>query len=291
MVGVDCFTDHYSRVQKEANLASLKGTSGFEFVDGDITKLEPVSLMDGITVVFHLASHETGRASWGRDFAAHARNTILATQLMLEASLHVTRFVYTSAAQVYGESVEETISESLLPHPLSPYGAAKLAGEALCHAYAMTSSVPTVSLRLFSVYGPRQRPDQVFHRLVRNVLDGNPIDIFGDGEQVRDFVHVRDVVEACVAAMTTPGRGEIINVGSGKGTTLHAVVDLLKTAMGRPDHEVRHHQKHRGDRRRSVADLTRAQGKLGFEPRVSLEEGLVEEIEWLKSTLVPATES
>lgn len=291
VVGVDGFTDHYSRVLKEANLASLRGKRGFEFIDGDLTRLEPVSLMDGVTVVFHLAAHETGRISWGRDFAAHTRNTILATQLMLEASLHVSRFIYTSSAQVYGEATAPTTDEDTLPRPLSPYGAAKLAGEALCNAYAMTSSVPTIALRLFSVYGPRQRPDQFFHRLLRNITDENPIDVFGDGEQVRDFVHVRDVVEACVAAMRTRGRGEVVNVGSGQGTTLDAAVDLLKSLTGCPDHEVKHHQKHRGDRRSSVASLDRAREILGFEPKVSLEEGLKEEVEWFKSTMVAPLET
>lgn len=281
VIGVDCFTDQYSRVQKLANLADLKGQPNFEFVEGDLNKLELLSLMDGVTAVVHLAGQVGARNAWGRDFAMFSQRNALATQLLLEASLHVDRFVYASNASVYGDTEVLPTPETATPRPISPYAASKMTGEHLCTCYAACSRVPTAALRLASVYGPRQRPDQAVSKFVRWAIEDRPLDVYGDGEQTRDLVYVGDVVEAFVAALAGRGRGEVYNIGSGTPITVNALVDKLRAATA-IEFRVKHSDPQRGDVRHAAPDITRARDALGFAPRTSLEEGLAEQVRWMR---------
>lgn len=284
VIGVDGFTEQYSRVQKQANLTNLRGRERFEFVEGDLTRLELQSLMDGVTVVYHLAGQSSLRFSWGRDFAAHDRNNVLATQLLLEASLHINRFVFASSASVYGDCGEVCATEQTLVRPVSPYAVTKLAAENLCHSFAVASHLPLVALRLSTIYGPRQRPDMAFYKFLRTALEGRAIDVYGDGSQTRDYLYVADAVDALVAAMTLGKPGEIYNIGSGTSVSTQQVVECLREIL--PEVlQVRHSETQRGDAPQVRLDVSRAAEVLGFSPKVGLSDGLRQQMAWVQGLI------
>ncbi|MBM3461508.1 MAG: NAD-dependent epimerase/dehydratase family protein [Armatimonadetes bacterium] len=285
VVGVDCFTDQYGRVQKDANLAALKGRSGFEFVDADLTKVEPISLMDGVTAVFHLAAHSCARNSWGREFPHYARNNVRATQVLLEASQHVRKFVYVSSASVYGDRPAQPTPESAPLRPVSPYGATKMAGEGLCDTYRVANRVPATVVRMFSVYGPRQRPDMALYKWIKAIIDGRPVNVYNDGNQTRDLIFVKDAADALAAALDRGAVGETYNVAGGSVITMRDLAAKVKEVMGVPDHQVKYGDEWRGDARHSQADASRAREALGFEPKVSLEDGLARQVEWMREVI------
>src|SRR5581483_7445856 len=197
VVGIDCFTDYYPRAIKERNLSALAGRPTFRFVESRIQDANLGELLGDRTHVFHLAAQAGVRKSWGRDFAVYTANNIEATQVLLEAAVgrgSLDRFVYASSSSVYGDNVAIPMREDALPHPVSPYGVSKLAAEQLCYLYFANYRLPTVSLRYFTVYGPRARPDMGFHRFLRAAIHGDPLTLYGDGEQTRDFTFVHDAV-------------------------------------------------------------------------------------------------
>src|SRR5262249_52688264 len=157
----DCFTDYYPRAIKERNLAALKSQTRFRFVESSIQAADLAALLADRTHVFHLAAQAGVRKSWGDDFNHYMVNNILATQIVLEACTkhRLQRIVYASSSSVYGDNIPLPMREDALPQPVSPYGVTKLAAEHLCHLYHASHGLPTVSLRYFTVYGPRQRPD------------------------------------------------------------------------------------------------------------------------------------
>ena len=202
VIGVDCFTDYYSREVKEDNLARLRQHPKFTFVEAALQTADLESLLDGVTVVYHLAAQAGVRKSWGDDFRIYTTNNVDATQRLLEAvkDRPLSRFVYASSSSVYGDIAAIPMREDVRLQPVSPYGVTKLAAEHLCHLYHVNFGVPAVSLRYFTVYGPRQRPDMGFHRFIRAALTGGAITLFGDGQQTRDFTYVGDAVAATMAA-------------------------------------------------------------------------------------------
>ena len=171
-----------------------------------------------------------------------------------------------------------------MPLPLSPYGVTKLAAEHLCSLYAINYGVPTVSLRFFTVYGPRQRPDMAFHRFLRAALTGAPILLYGDGEQTRDFTYVADIVAANRAAGDRGTPGAVYNIGGGSRVTVNHVLDLIRQITGRTLN-VQREPAQKGDMRDTFADTSRARADLGFTPATSLETGLTAEYEWLAGLL------
>src|SRR6266446_883715 len=197
VVGLDSFTDYYPRALKERNLMTAKRHPRFRFVESRIQDADLRSLLADRTHVFHLAAQAGVRKSWGRDFSIYTVNNIEATQVLLEAACgmrSLERLVYSSSSSVYGDSVPLPMREDALPQPVSPYGVSKLAAEQLCYLYFANFGVPTVSLRYFTVYGPRQRPDMGFHKFLRAPIRAEPIRLYGDGEQTRDFTYVHDAV-------------------------------------------------------------------------------------------------
>src|SRR3954447_5448772 len=190
--GIDCFTPYYGRADKEANLAGALQHHEFELVEADLRTCAIEPLLEGVDVVFHQAAQAGVRLSWADGFADYDGHNILATQRLLEAvkAAGVQRLVYASSSSVYGNAPAYPTNEDDLPRPHSPYGVTKLAAEHLCNLYAANWGVPTVSLRYFTVYGPRQRPDMAMHRLVESALNHTPFPLYGDGSQVRDFTFV-----------------------------------------------------------------------------------------------------
>ena len=230
-------------------------------------------LLDGADVVYHLAGQPGVRASWGEDFVPYTSRNLLATQRLLEAvrDVQLWKLVYASSSSVYGNAETYPTSETLRPQPVSPYGVTKLAAEHLCEVYRTSAGVPTVSLRLFTVYGPRQRPDMAFSRLVSAALRGDPFLLYGDGEQSRDFTYVGDVVSAMRLSALAPWTG-VANIGGGSRTTMTQVIDTI-SALTRPLDVVRLPAQ-RGDVRHTAADTTVARQAFGYRPEVCLEDGL-----------------
>jgi len=285
VTGIDCFTDYYPRFIKEMNLGVNAGRQGFHFVEGSLQAVDLAALLDGRTHVFHLAAQAGVRKSWGNDFRIYTDNNIDATQRLLEAcvGLPLHRFVYASSSSVYGDNVSIPMREDALPQPVSPYGVTKLAAEQLCYLYYANHRVPTTSVRYFTVYGPRQRPDMAFHKFIRAALRGDAITLFGDGEQTRDFTFVTDAVAATTAAGDQGTPGFAYNVGGGSRVSVNQLFSIIGRIHGKPL-DVRHEPVQKGDMRDTFADSTRARADLGFSPKVTLEQGLEAEYAWLART-------
>ena len=283
VVGVDCFTDYYPRAIKEANLALARRSPAFEFVEGDILDVDWAALLDGTEYVFHQAAQAGVRGSWGDSFGIYVRNNIQATQRLLESAKQAPALrglIFASSSSVYGDAESFPTSEDTVPLPISPYGVTKLTCEQLCRVYHQSFGIPTIILRYFVAYGPRQRPEMAFHRFIQAMLQGKEINIYGDGEQTRDFTYVSDTVQANILAMNPKAVGQVFNVGGGSRITVNQVIQLLERIVGKPA-RARYLPSQKGDARHTFADISRARQVLQYEPRVPIEEGLAREVEWL----------
>ena len=283
VIGVDNFLDNYPRSFKERNLAAFSSRANFQFIGADLLRLDLKSLLSGISHVFHLAGQPGVRSSWGGEFSRYTDNNIMATQLLLEAAKdhRLEKFVYASTSSVYGDTEDLPMREDGGTRPISPYGASKLAAEHLCHLYWRAFAVPTVALRFFTVYGPRQRPDMFFHIFMRALRRGEEVPLYDDGEQTRDFTFCADIVDGVVAAACYPGQGEVFNLGGGSEVSLlgaTAVAEAIAGCKGR----LRRFDRQRGDVRHTRARLDLARERLGYGPKVGLEQGLAEEWKWLR---------
>ena len=284
VVAIDCFTDHYARDIKERNVSALRGTAGFRLVEDDLNTADLSALLSGITHVFHLAAQAGVRKSWGRDFRRYTTLNVEATQRLLEACVGkpIERVVYASSSSVYGDDVPLPMREDMMLQPLSPYGVTKLAAEHLCHLYYVNYDVPIVSVRYFTVYGPRQRPDMGFHRFFTAVLAGEPVAQYGDGLQTRDFTYVADAVAATVAAAVRGTPGRVYNIGGGSRVSLREVFEMIARVSGRPV-TTNQQPAEKGDMRDTYADTSRARADIGFVPSVGLEEGLRAMFSWMEA--------
>lgn len=284
--GIDCFLANYSIRVKKKNLELLLRNNDFEFVKGNLLKVDLKKLLLGVGVVFHQAALPGVRDSWGSKFASYLDNNVLATQLLLEAAKKVglTKFIYASSSSVYGEAETLPTSEEVVPIPISPYGVTKLAAENLCRLYWKSFKIPTVSLRYFNAYGPRQRPDMAFAKFIKAGLQGKGIDIYGDGCQTRDFTFIDDIVSANLLAMGSDVRanGEVFNISGGLQISLNDAVNLINLYLGRKL-KVTHLDHQKGDVLHTGADTQKALKVLGYKPKVSFEEGILKEVKWLKS--------
>jgi nucleoside-diphosphate-sugar epimerase len=289
VVGVDAFTDYYVREVKERNLRSLLHDPEFSLKEADLLTVDLAKLLRGVDFIFHQAGQPGVRASWGSGFEPYVRHNVVATQRLLEAARGCTglvRFVSASSSSVYGDARELPVKETTLPEPVSPYGVTKLAAEQLCRVYAFNFGVPTISLRYFTVYGPRQRPDMGFHKFVTALLAGKVITVHGDGEQTRDFTYISDAIDANLAAATadrTSTLGRAYNIGGGSRVTVNEVIRILESSAGM-EARIVHGPEQPGDARHTYADTQAARRDLGFMPKVSLELGLRQQLQWLRET-------
>jgi UDP-glucose 4-epimerase len=288
VVGVDNFSDYYERSIKEANLQEVRRKAKFEFVEASLLRVDLDELVKGKDVVFHQAAQAGVRASWGESFRIYTDANILATQQLLEACKEkgVGKFVYASSSSVYGDTLDLPMNEQSLPAPVSPYGVSKLAAEHLCRLYHKNFGVPTVSLRYFTVFGPRQRPDMAFHRFFKWALSNSPLVVYGDGKQSRDFTCVDDIVEANWLAFENGRGGDVFNIGGGSRITLNGAIEIIKGIVG-SDFEVQYQDVAKGDVRHTSADMTKAKEVLGYRPKVSIEEGLRREYDWIRQVILP----
>jgi UDP-glucuronate 4-epimerase len=276
--GVDSFSEYYSPQRKRANLAHALA-AGLEFRRIDLTcdALEPV--VEGIDVVYHLAGQPGVRPSWSEDFDLYARRNLVATQRLLEATLRAggARFVFASSSSVYGNIDGQPARESDRLAPVSPYGLTKAACEELIDVYRRVHGLSAVSLRYFTAYGPRQRPEMAFAAFIRSILLDRPLHVLGDGRQVRDFTFIADVVAATIAAAEL-GMGPAYNISGGASSTLLGAIEEIERLTGRRA-LIDYSPPARGDASRTGADLTAAGRDLGYRPTVSLQEGLALQIQ------------
>ena len=284
VVGIDCFTDFYPEPLKRANLARLMQEPRFELLELDLSEDSLDGVLEGVSVVFHLAAQAGVRGSFGDTFATYSRHNIVATQRILEqagSAPELERFVYASSSSVYGAALSLPTAETSELRPVSPYGMTKVATEELAGVYHRTLGVPVTGLRYFTAYGPRQRPDMAFNRFIRMALEGDPIPVYGDGRQLRDFTFVGDVVDGTLAAAARGRPGAVYNIGGGRPTELREMITALGSMLGR-QLAVSVHAAPVGEARVTAADGRLARQELGFEPRVSLDEGLAAQLAWME---------
>ena len=283
VLGVDSLTDYYDEHQKRGNLADVKERfPDVEVVESDLLAIDLEQILDAVDVVFHQAGQPGVRASWGNTFESYLRDNVLVTQRLLEAcrSAGVSRFVYASSSSVYGNAPVYPTAETDLPRPQSPYGVTKLAAEHLCSLYARNFGLPTVSLRYFTVYGPRQRPDMAMNRLIGCALSGDVFRLFGNGTKARDFTFVSDVVSANIAAATVAVEpGSVFNIAGGSSCTMLDLIAAVEDVTGfkigievSPDAV--------GDVERTGGVTSQVQEQIGWRARVPLSEGLGRQVEW-----------
>jgi nucleoside-diphosphate-sugar epimerase len=282
VVGIDRFTDFYPRSIKERNLSALRESPRFELHELDIAADPLDQILEQVDAVYHLAAQAGVRGSFGEGFETYLHDNVRGTQRLLEATVRhpVDSFVYASSSSVYGNAASYPTAETAERAPVSPYGMTKCATEELAGVYGRNHGTPTVGLRYFTAYGPRQRPDMAFARFITAGMAGDPLTILGDGLQVRDFTYVDDVIDATLAAARKGRHGGVYNVGGGTPVTLLAAVHVIEEMIGRPL-EIEHRDTARGDARQTSADTSLARKDLGFSPSVSLEQGLARQLEWM----------
>lgn len=282
VVGVDCFTDYYPRSIKENNLSSALQSSKFKFMEKDIYSMDSFPDVD---YVFHQAAQAGVRASWGSSFEIYTRNNIEVTQKLLEfyKDKDLKKFIYASSSSVYGNAKLPMIEKSILK-PVSPYGVSKLAGEHLCYLYWKNYRIPIVSLRYFTVYGPRQRPDMAIHKFIKAVLTGNKITIYGDGNQTRDFTYVDDIIEANILSAMNANPGAIFNIGGGNRITVNELIFLIEELTGK-NAIIEYVDSQKGDVDNTWANIDKAKLELEWAAKFDIRKGLANEIEWIKNIL------
>ena len=287
VIGIDNFDPYYSIELKKKNIEILKGFGNFHFIEGDIFGDDVLNsaFENEVSVVYHLAASAGVRNSIKHP-TFYCRNDILGTAKLLEYSKNnnVKKFVFASSSSVYGEVSEEELpmKETSNPKPISPYSLSKLNGEMWCQLYRELYGLDTVMLRYFTVYGPRQRPDEAFTKFITKIIKGEQIQIYGDGEQTRDFIFVRDIINGTLLA-AEKGSG-IYNLGGGNRISVNKMVSVLRSVM---DSEINliNIEKQQGDVPHTCADISKARNELGYEPSVSLEEGTRMHVEWAKKLI------
>ncbi|MES1053159.1 NAD-dependent epimerase/dehydratase family protein [Bacillus thuringiensis] len=284
VVGIDQFIGPTPATLKTGNIQSLELNPRFKFIREDILTADLSKLLKDVNVVYHLAAIPGVRTSWGKDFQPYVTNNIIATQQLLEACKHIIldKFIHISTSSVYGEQ-SGAVSEDLLPTPLSPYGVTKLSGEHLCHIYHKNFHIPIVILRYFTVYGPRQRPDMAFHRLIKQMLENKPLTIFGDGTQTRDFTYIDDCIRGTIAALETsePIVGEVINIGGTERSSVLNIISTLEKILGKSATK-KFLTSVPGEPKKTWADISKASTLLQYSPTVSLFNGLEAEYQYIK---------
>lgn len=284
VLGVDDFTDYYSPDMKRLNAESLSHPR-FTLVEADLAEAPLSSIFNDAVAVFHQAGQPGVRKSWGKDFASYLRHNVDVTQRILEQVKNtstIKSFVYASSSSVYGDAAGYPTTETDLPNPISPYGVSKLAAEHLVTLYGKNFGVPTTSLRYFTVYGPGQRPDMAFNRFIRAGFQSNELTIYGDGEQIREFTHVDDIVRANLAVLKAPpAPGSVINLSGGSSITVNETLCVLGSILEKPL-RITYGSKIPGDVFRTGGSTSRAEALLGWSPTVGIEEGLQSQVAWMQ---------
>ena len=283
VVAIDALTTYYSPTMKVENAKHFRYHPRCTFLEADLLEVDLPELLADTDVVFHLAAQAGVRASWGLSFDVYTKLNVTLLQRLLECARTspLKLFVFASSSSVYGDADVLPVGEDQILRPLSPYGATKALGEHLLHLYFRNYGVPTVALRYFSVYGPRQRPDMAFHRIIECGLSGDEFSLFGDGNQTRDFTYVADVVAATIAAVERGEPGSIYNIGGGSRISMRHALSVIREEIG--DLKVVECGGQLGDARDTAADISRAAGELGYAPAWTVPRGIRQQADWHRS--------
>ncbi|MNI04614.1 dTDP-glucose 4,6-dehydratase [compost metagenome] len=261
---------------KKNNLKNVIGNPSFEWISEDLLNMDLEQLIDDADVVYHLAGIAGVRNSWGASFSDYVQANILLTQKILEACNKATglkKLVYASSSSVYGGGSGLYSTEYSSTRPISPYGLTKLAGEQLCYLYHKQYGLPYTALRYFTVYGPRQRPDMGFHRFMKAALFDQPLTVYGNGEQTRDFTYISDVVLANLAAMSYAKHGTVFNIGGVETASVNEVIQKIEQISGK-QLQLNYVPEQPGDPFATRADISFARSELGYDPLISLDQGM-----------------
>jgi UDP-glucose 4-epimerase len=281
VIGIDCFTDYYPRALKERNIADVKNNPKFSFIEEDLFNMNSFPDVD---VVFHQAAQAGVRASWGNNFTIYTHNNVDVTQKLLEwyNDHPVKKFVYASSSSIYGDAKQLPMTESATPQPVSPYGVSKLAAEHLCYLYWKNFGVPTISLRYFTVFGPRQRPDMAINKFMHSIASGKTITRFGDGSQTRDFTYIDDIVSANLLAAESKFDGEVFNIGGGNRIRLDNLIQLMEAITDRKA-KIKTEPLQKGDVTDTWASTDKAKSLLHWRPTTDIENGLKKYWRWMEN--------
>lgn len=283
LIGIDTFIGPTPKALKHANLQNLLNHPRFKFLNENLMTADLTQILQNVAIIYHLAGIPGVRSSWGTDFDPYVTNNILATQRLLEAAKNkpLQKFIYASTSSVYGEQ-QGKVSEHSYLTPLSPYGITKLTGEYLCTVYRKSFNMPIVTTRFFTVYGPRQRPDMAFHRFIVQILKEEPITLFGDGNQSRDFTYVSDCVAGLSMILNKDNLiGQTINIGGKERATVNRTLSIIEKFTGKKA-TIQYLATLKGEPKHTWADITKAQNLLGYAPKVTLNEGIAKEIEYIR---------
>ncbi len=281
VIGIDDMEHTPNREIKEDNLKNILGHPQFQWQAVDLLKSDLERLVNDADVVFHLAGLAGVRNSWGVSFDDYLQANVLLTQKILEACKKASRLkklVYASSSSVYGGGVGPSSCEDSPTRPISPYGLTKLAGEHLCSLYHKQYGLPYTALRYFTVYGPRQRPDMGFHRFMKAAVLDQPLTIYGNGDQTRDFTYISDLVEGNIKAMNYTKHGTVFNLGGVETASVNDVITTIQRLSGKKL-RLSYLPEQPGDPFTTRGDISLARKELGYDPIVSLDEGMTEQ--WL----------
>jgi UDP-glucuronate 4-epimerase len=286
IIGLDNFDDFYDASIKRANLAHATANDRFTLVEGDIRDGALVAdlLDEGIDVVVHLAARAGVRPSIEQPLLYQDVN-VRGTLVLLEACRKSAgcKFIFASSSSVYGNRTEVPFRESdRVDDPISPYAATKKAGELLCYTYHHLYGLPVTCLRLFTVYGPRQRPDLAIHKFVRLIEANRPVPVFGDGTMMRDFTYIDDILGGMVRAIERCDGYAVYNLGVSRPVSVNDLIAMLEETMQKKATTERKPRRP-GDADRTYADVTLAREELGYEPSTDLKTGLERFVEWFRS--------
>ena len=282
VTGVDAFTDNYQNRLKKANQKELEKFKNFSLIECDLLEADLAPLVEGIEVIFHLAGQPSVHNSWGEDFHLYSNRNIALTQRLLRAAnkAKTARFVNSSSSSIYGRVSSTPTREIDEKRPISPYGVTKLAAENLVTLYGSEFGLSTVSLRYFTVFGPRQRPDMAFNKLIHAGRNRESFPLHGDGSQIRDFTFVGDVVEANkLAAFADVIPGSVFNIGGGSPVTMRETIIMLEEIMDLKI-QLEFTPLGPGNPMITTADCTSASAILGWKPKMDIYNGLRAQVAW-----------
>ena len=290
VVGLDGMTDSYDLDQKTANLHTLQRHEGFEFVEAHVMDpdLDLDQVFDGVEYVFHLAARAGVREGWTpTNFERYMQDNSRSTQKMADAALRadVKLFSFASTSSIYGFNPRLPTPEDHSLEPRSFYAMTKLLDEHLLSSYHRLFGLPVVVLRYYTLFGPRQRPDMLVHIGLKAIATGQPITIYGDGEQTRELAYVADAVDAQVRVLDALPIGETFNIGSGPTASVNEIIDTMERVVGKPAERI-YAEAHPADQLHSQADTSKARRVLGFDPSTTIEEGIAAEYAWMQQAVL-----
>ena len=287
VIGIDSFTNYYPKKIKKNNLKECLKNKNFSFISKDLIEIDLLSIFRKSQHLFHLAAQPGVRSSWGSKFETYVKENILVTQRILgyaRAANSFKKIIMASSSSVYGEQEGQMNEENTITKPVSPYGVTKLAAENLCRIYAKNYNLPITSLRYFTVYGPRQRPDMAFMQFIKAALTNSKLIVYGDGFQTRDFTYIDDIVKASISCIEGNLSNEILNIGGGFVVSINDILKLL-TDISQTELKISYTTQQKGDAIHTEADISKAIRLIDYKPKTKIKDGLMQEFTYVKNTL------